>query len=162
VTRENFFLRHHALDAHTTNVHFAAISRFPIFSVQKFIGFGTFLLMFFNWFSSFHPSHGQNRNHDKIGTNSRRSQWRLPAKWPLTNDTINMIRTYLFAEFVLDMFSIQIFEILHLSYWSIRSEFAKDIFKNLVIFSAHSSPTWDRNSQYCRIILNSPYFRTLI
>ena len=106
------------------------------------------------------PGHGQNRNQDKIGTKSRRSQWRLPVKWPFTNDKIDMI--YFFPEFVLGMSSIQHFDIFHLRYWSIRSEFINDLSNNLVILSANSSPTWDCNSQYCSIIPNSPYLRALI
>ena len=47
-----------------------------------------------------------------------------------------------------------------------KSEFGKGLSNNFVIFSAHSSPKWDRNSQrnsqYCRIIHNSPYSRAPI
>ena len=47
------------------------------------------------------------KERDKIGTNSKRSQWHLPVNWPFTNDKIDM--KYLFPELVLDMSSIQLF-----------------------------------------------------
>ena len=65
--------------------------------------------------------------------------------------------TCLFPEFVLPVSSIRLFEILHISYWLIRSEFRKDLSKNFVIFSAHSFSEWDHNSQYWCIIHIVPY-----
>ena len=44
----NFFQRHHAPDAHITNFHTAAMSRFPIFPLNLFVISGSFLLIFSN------------------------------------------------------------------------------------------------------------------
>jgi len=43
----NSWLRHHTFDHHTPDFHTAAISRFPIFSIEIFIVFGLFLFIFF-------------------------------------------------------------------------------------------------------------------
>jgi len=42
----NFFSRHHALDAHTTNLHTKVISRFPILSIKILAVLGLFRLTF--------------------------------------------------------------------------------------------------------------------
>jgi len=42
----NFFQRHHALGAHTTNFHTTAISRFPILSIKFVADFDSFCLTF--------------------------------------------------------------------------------------------------------------------
>ena len=69
--------------------------------------------------------------------------------------------TYLFQELVLIMSWIHLFEIFHLSHWSIRSEFVNGRSSKFVKFSVHSSPTWDRNSQCCRSIHNTGWRRLI-